>query len=84
LRQRWYLWGLVYAVLAIPAAFIVHPHSLEDLFQFDWDSLLEGRTIFPFILCLLVFSSLFLIARLLVWITDLWRRNRVSRGNQGI
>jgi len=79
LRQRWYLWGLVYAVLAIPAAFIVHPHSLEDLFQFDWDSLLESRTIFPFILCLLIFSSLFLIARLIVWITDRWRRNKGSR-----
>jgi len=82
LRQRWYLWGLVYAALAIPATFIVHPHSLEDLFQFDWDSLLESRTIFPFIVCLLVFSSIFLIARLIVWITDRWRRNRVSRDNQ--
>ena len=85
LRQRWYLWGLVYAVLAIPAAFIVYPDNLEDLFHFsDWDSLLEGRTIFPFITFLLVFSLLFLIARLAVWITDRWRRSQVSRGYQGI
>ncbi len=80
LRRRWYLWGLVYAVLAIPAAFIVYPDNLEYLFySSDWVSLLEGRTIFPFITFLLVFTLLFLIARLLIWITDRWRGNKGSQ-----
>jgi hypothetical protein len=84
LQKRWYLWGLVYACLSIPSTFISNPDKLERIFDFDiWGRLWkELQTELSFILCLLVFSSLFLIARLLIWITDRWQRNQVSRGNQ--
>jgi hypothetical protein len=84
LRKRWYLWGLVYACLSIPATFISNRDKLEHIFDFDiWGRLWKELQAEPsFILWLLVFSSLFLIARLLIWITDRWRRSRVSRDNQ--
>ena len=81
LRKRWYLWGLVYACLSIPATFISNRDNLEYIFDFDiWGRLWKELQAEPsFILYLLVFGSLFLIARFTVWITDLWQRNQVSR-----
>ena len=79
LRRRWYIGGLVYAALAIPVSYIAQPAKFLSLFNHP---LLEGwinlREMGPwFIMHIAVFISLFLIARLFVWITGS-RKNRRS------
>lgn len=66
LRRRWYLWGLIYAALAIPAALITHPSGLERLLEFDLPWQWENMCL-SFAACLLVFLFLFLLARYLIW-----------------
>ena len=78
LRRRWYLWWLVYAALAAIAAVISDPDRVENLFRrLPWDEFWDelGPV---FVAYLLIFVLLFLIARLLVWITGPRRRQRGS------
>lgn len=83
LRKHWLIWGLAYAAVAIPATFISDPDLLEDIFYFHhWTLLWNEGAILIFVPYLFVFVSIFLIARLLVWITDRWQKNRVSPDNQ--
>ncbi len=77
LRCRWYLWWLVYAALAVPAAFVTDPSRIEDLFErVPWPRLWD-KMAYIFFAYLIVFIVLFLIARILVWITGP-RKNRRS------
>ena len=66
LRRRWYLWGFIYAALAIPAALITHPSGLERLLEFDLPWQWENMCL-SFAAYLLVFLFLFLLARYLIW-----------------
>jgi hypothetical protein len=78
LHRRWYLWGLLYAALAIPASFIVNPARLEDIFaHIYWRWLYNDlkRIVLPLFI---VFLLLFLSARLIIWITSLWKRDKVA------
>lgn len=82
LRRRWYLWGLVYAALAIPVTFITHPDALEDLFELFLGVLLWNKIGRVFVAYLLVFVLLFLIARFVVWITSPRKKQRSSLSGQ--
>ena len=66
LRRRWYLWGLTYAALAIPATLITHPSGLEALLELDLPWQWENMCL-SFAAYLLVFLFLFLLARYLIW-----------------
>jgi len=72
LRRRWYVWGFVYAALSIPATFISHPQILESLLYGRWLYLWITMERIPLtcITYLVIFSLLFLAARLMVWIAD--------------
>ncbi|MHC4482957.1 MAG: hypothetical protein ACYSW4_05355 [Planctomycetota bacterium] len=78
LRRQWYLWGLLYAALAIPATFIVNPARLEDIFAHSHWRWLSGDLRYIFLPLLIVFVLLFLSARLIIWITGLWKRDKRS------
>jgi hypothetical protein len=82
LRRLWYLWLLVYAALAIPATFITDPDRIEDLFEVFQEIIslkrLWGKIEQVFIVYLLIFVLLFLIARILVWITGSRKSRRSS------
>ena len=80
LRRRWYIWGLVYATLAIPVSYIGQPIKLMDLFNRSLlDSWLDLGKMGPwFVMHMAVFIFLFLIARCLVWITSPRKRERSS------
>jgi hypothetical protein len=82
LRRRWYLWGLLYAALAIPATFIVNPARLEDIFAHSHWRWLPGDLRYIFLPLLIVFVLLFLTARLIIWITGLWKRDKRSPAAQ--
>lgn len=78
LRRGWYLWGLVYAALAVPASFIDAPEGVEGLLWGNWHGLWED--VQPALVdYLLLFVSLFLIARFVIWITSLWKRERIVK-----
>ena len=81
LRRRWFLWWLVYAVLAFPATVITAPGMIEGLYDLFAGVESLGRVWdlmrYNVIVYLIVFIVLFLIARLLVWITET-RKRRLS------
>jgi hypothetical protein len=78
LRRRWYLWWLVYAALAVPASFVTDLNRIEDLFErIPWIRLWD-KMAYIFFAYLIVFIVLFLIARLVVWITGPRKRQRSS------
>ncbi|MHC4642910.1 MAG: hypothetical protein ACYS32_14805, partial [Planctomycetota bacterium] len=82
LRRRCYICGLVYAALAIPLSYIGQPVKLMDLFN---RSLLDswlglGEMWLWFVMHMGVFVSLFLIARLLIWVTGQRKSRRSSLG----
>jgi hypothetical protein len=79
LRRRWILWGFVYAALSIPATLISHPDILEDILLLDhlWDEI--SRISIIYITSLVVFTLLFLAARLMVLIGDLLTRHKSPR-----
>lgn len=82
LRRHWYLWYLVYAALAIPATFMTDPDRIEDLFErIAWITLWD-KIAYVFLTYFLVFTLLFLIARLLIWITSLCRKAGSSLSEQ--
>lgn len=82
LRRHWYLWYLVYAALAIPATFMTDPNRIEDLFErIAWTRLWD-KIAYVFIAHLLVFTSLFLIARFVVWITSPRKKQRSPLSGQ--
>jgi len=76
LRRRWYLWGLLYASLSIPATVISHPSILERILEGTlpgrWNHLEDEIVLISvtYITYLIIFSLLFLAVRLMVWITD--------------
>lgn len=80
LRRRWYLWGFVYAALAIPLSYIVQPVKFRELFNLTLlESFLNLSEITHLdILYMAVFVALFLIAKVLVWITETRKRQRNS------
>lgn len=82
LRRRWYLWGLMYAVLAVPATFISDPNRVEDLLEATLRDRLWHKIGYVFIAYLLVFVLLFLAARIIIWITSLWGKERSSLSEQ--
>jgi hypothetical protein len=78
LRRRWYLWWLLYAALAVPAAFLTDISRIEDLFEgVSWLRLWD-KMAYIFFAYLIVFIGLFLIARFLVWITGPRKSRRSS------
>ncbi len=82
LRRLWYIWGFVYAALAIPVSYIGQPVKFLELLNL---SQLEsgpglGEMGSWFVMHIAVFVSLFLIARLLIWITGSRKRPRSSLG----
>lgn len=78
LRRRWYLWWLVYAALAVPAACLTNPDKIRIFFQDrSFDSLLDDLK-YSFIEYLVIFITLFLIARFVVWITGSGKGRRSS------
>ncbi|NIP26683.1 MAG: DUF2330 domain-containing protein [Phycisphaerae bacterium] len=83
LRRRWYIWCLVYVALAIPVSYIGQPLKFLGLFNRSLlDSWLNLGEMGPWIIMhMAVFVALFLIARLLVWITGprKTRRSSLSR-----
>lgn len=80
LRRRWYIWGLVYAALAIPASYVAQPVKFYELLSCPLlDSWLNLGEMGPwFIMHMAVFVALFLIARVLIWISGLRKTRRSS------
>ncbi|MGB2809027.1 MAG: DUF2330 domain-containing protein, partial [Sedimentisphaerales bacterium] len=80
LRRRWYIWGLVYAALAIPLSYIGQPVKFLVLLNRSLlgSGLGLGEMGSWFIMHIGVFVSLFLIARLLIWITGSRKIRRSS------
>jgi hypothetical protein len=83
LRRRWYVWWLIYAALAIPVSYISQPVKFRDLLNSSLlENLLDLSEISPLdILQMAVFVALFLIAKVLIWISELrkTRRSPLSR-----
>jgi hypothetical protein len=80
LRRRWYIWCLVYAALAIPVSYIGQPVKFLDLFNCPlMESWLNLGEMGPwFVMHMAVFAALFLIAKVLVWVTGPRKRQRSS------
>ncbi|MHC4692918.1 MAG: hypothetical protein ACYS67_09255 [Planctomycetota bacterium] len=84
LRRRWYIWWLIYAALAIPAAYISQtagfPNFSGYFILYSWLNL-EDLNFWFVMIHMAVFVALFLIARLFVWITGprKTRRSSLSR-----
>ncbi len=80
LRRRWYFWAFIYAALAIPVSYVSQPVKFRDLLNLTLlESLLNLSEITPLgILYMAGFVALFLIAKVLVWITETRKRQRSS------
>lgn len=81
LRRRWYIWWLVYAALAIPAAYISDtagfPIFSGYLILYRWLNLEKVKPWFV-MMHMAVFVALFLIAKVLIWISGLRKTRRSS------
>jgi len=81
LRRRWYIWWLIYAALAIPAAYISQTTGFPNLsghfILYSWLNL-EDVNFWFVMMHMAVFVGLFLIARFAVWITGPRKRQRSS------
>ena len=80
LRQRWYIWGLVYAALAIPVSYIAQPLKFRELLNRPLlESWLKLGEMGPwFVMHMAVFLALFLIVKVLIWISGPRKRQRSS------
>jgi len=71
-RYRWYLFGLVYAGMAVPVTFLFNPGRMEDIFPpshwgWLWDDV--GHI---FVEHLIVFVLLFIAGRVFLYISQRW------------